>query len=176
VEVSGQLHDLVTLPLVTFGRGLVGPQSQSGCYEDGKNRTMIPWSSSPDLGIDFNIIYLMEIRVKAAGSWSSPFTCLILRFKMYGALHPLSLYTFTAWCLDRGNFTFYVSWFIYFLHSLLNRKIKEGHRVRHVACMGKKRNGNRVLVGKANGKKPLRRSQHRWEDNKMDVNEICELD
>jgi hypothetical protein len=54
------------------------------------------------------------------------------------------------------------------LAKYYDHKIKEGDRVRHVACMDKKRNGNRVLVGKANGKKQPR---HRWKDNKMDVNE-----
>jgi hypothetical protein len=35
--------------------------------------------------------------------------------------------------------------------------------------MGEKRNAYRILVGKPDGKKPLRRSWHRWMDNiKMD--------
>jgi hypothetical protein len=33
--------------------------------------------------------------------------------------------------------------------------------------MGKKRNSHRVLVGKAEGKTPLGRPKHRWEDIKM---------
>jgi hypothetical protein len=40
----------------------------------------------------------------------------------------------------------------------------------HVACMGKGRNGYRVLVGKPEGKRPLGRPRHRWENGiKMDL-------
>jgi hypothetical protein len=43
----------------------------------------------------------------------------------------------------------------------------------HVARMGEKRNKYRLLVGKREGKRPLRRSRRRWVDNiKMDVLEI----
>jgi hypothetical protein len=35
----------------------------------------------------------------------------------------------------------------------------------HVTCMGDKRNAYRVLVGKPEGKRPLRKSRRRWEDN-----------
>ena len=35
----------------------------------------------------------------------------------------------------------------------------------HVACMGKKRGATRVLVGRPEGKKALRRHRRRWEDN-----------
>ena len=39
----------------------------------------------------------------------------------------------------------------------------------HVACMGDGRGVHRVLVGKLEGKRPLGRPIHRWEDNiKMD--------
>jgi len=34
----------------------------------------------------------------------------------------------------------------------------------HVACMGEKGGEYRVLVGKPEGKKPLGRPRHRWED------------
>lgn len=34
-----------------------------------------------------------------------------------------------------------------------------------VACMGVKRNANRVLMGKAEGKRLLVRTMHRWEGN-----------
>jgi len=45
--------------------------------------------------------------------------------------------------------------------------------VGHVACVGEKRCVCRVLVGKPEGKKPLGRSMHRWEDDfKMDLNEV----
>jgi len=40
----------------------------------------------------------------------------------------------------------------------------------HEALMGKRRGVYRDLVGKLEGKGPLRRSMHRWEDNiKMDL-------
>jgi len=34
----------------------------------------------------------------------------------------------------------------------------------HVACMGKRRGADRVLVGIPEGKKTLRRHRRRWED------------
>jgi hypothetical protein len=43
----------------------------------------------------------------------------------------------------------------------------------HVAQMGEKRNAYRILVGKPEGKRPLRRPRRRWVDNiKMDLREI----
>jgi len=46
-------------------------------------------------------------------------------------------------------------------------------RVRHVALMGERRSIHRVLVGKLEGKRPLGRPKHRWEDNiKMDLQEV----
>jgi hypothetical protein len=43
----------------------------------------------------------------------------------------------------------------------------------HVARMGEKRNVYRLLVGKSEGKRPLRRPRRRWMDNiKMDLLEI----
>jgi hypothetical protein len=43
----------------------------------------------------------------------------------------------------------------------------------HVACMGEERKLYKVLVGKSEGKRPLRRLRHRWEDGiKMDFEEI----
>jgi hypothetical protein len=39
--------------------------------------------------------------------------------------------------------------------------------------MGRKCNAYKVLVGKSEGKRPLARCKHRWEDNtKMDLREI----
>ena len=38
-------------------------------------------------------------------------------------------------------------------------------RAGHVACMGEDRGVHRVLVGKPEGKRPLGRPRHRWEDN-----------
>jgi hypothetical protein len=43
----------------------------------------------------------------------------------------------------------------------------------HVARMGHKSNAYRLLVGKPEGKKPLRRPRCRWVDNiKMDLGEV----
>ena len=43
----------------------------------------------------------------------------------------------------------------------------------HVAYMGEDRGVHRVLVGKPEGKRPLGRPRHRWEDNiKMDLQEV----
>jgi hypothetical protein len=43
----------------------------------------------------------------------------------------------------------------------------------HVAQMGEKRNAYRLLVGKPEGKRPLRRPRRRWMDNiKMDLGEV----
>ena len=54
--------------------------------------------------------------------------------------------------------------------------LTESRRMRwagHVACMGEDRGVHRVLVGKPEGKRPLGRPRHRWEDNiKMDVQEV----
>jgi hypothetical protein len=43
----------------------------------------------------------------------------------------------------------------------------------HVAHMGEDRGVHRVLVGKPEGKRPLRRPRRRWEDNiKMDLQKV----
>ena len=42
----------------------------------------------------------------------------------------------------------------------------------HVACMGKRRGIYRVLVGKPEGKRPLWRPRHRWDNIKMDPHEV----
>jgi len=43
----------------------------------------------------------------------------------------------------------------------------------HVACVGDRRGVFRVLVGKPEGKRPLGRPRHRWEDNiKIDLQEV----
>jgi len=63
------------------------------------------------------------------------------------------------------------------LHTAPNivRVIKSG-RMRwagHVACMGEGRGVYRVLVVKPEGKRPLGRPRHRWEDDiKMDLQEV----
>jgi len=42
-----------------------------------------------------------------------------------------------------------------------------------VACMGERRGGYRVLVGKSEGKRLLKRPRHKWEDNiKMDLQDV----
>jgi hypothetical protein len=44
---------------------------------------------------------------------------------------------------------------------------------RHVACMGDMRGVFRILVGKTDGKRPLRRPRSRWGDNiKMDLQKV----
>ena len=42
----------------------------------------------------------------------------------------------------------------------------------HVACMGEGRGVHSVLVGKPERKRPLGRTRRRWEDIKMDVQEV----
>jgi hypothetical protein len=43
----------------------------------------------------------------------------------------------------------------------------------HVALMGERRVIYRVVVGKPEGKRPLGRPRHRWEDNiKKDLQEV----
>jgi hypothetical protein len=43
----------------------------------------------------------------------------------------------------------------------------------HVAYMGEKRGAYRILVGRPEGRQPLRRSRRRWENNiKMDLQEV----
>jgi hypothetical protein len=45
--------------------------------------------------------------------------------------------------------------------------------VGHVVCMGEMRNAYKILVGKPEGKRPLGRPRHRWEDDiKMGLREI----
>ena len=45
--------------------------------------------------------------------------------------------------------------------------------VGHVAHMGESRGVYRILMGKPEGKRPLGRSSHRWEDNiEMDLQEV----
>ena len=63
------------------------------------------------------------------------------------------------------------------LHSLPNVVlVVKSRRMRwagHVARMGEGRGVHRVLVGKAEGKRPLGRPRHRWEDNiSMDLQDV----
>jgi hypothetical protein len=66
---------------------------------------------------------------------------------------------------------------IHSLYSSLNivRVIKSSRMrwVGHVACMGEGRGVYRVLVGRPEGKRPLGRPRHRWEENiELDLREI----
>jgi hypothetical protein len=46
-------------------------------------------------------------------------------------------------------------------------------RTQHVALIGEVRGVHRVLVGKPEGKRPLERPRHRWEDKfKTDLHEV----
>ena len=63
------------------------------------------------------------------------------------------------------------------LHSLPNIvRVVKSRRMRwagHLARMGQGRGVHRVLVGRPEGKRPLGRPRHRWEDNiKMDLQEV----
>jgi hypothetical protein len=55
-------------------------------------------------------------------------------------------------------------------------RVNKSRRLRwagHVARMGEGRGVYRVLVGRPEGKRPLGRRRHRWEDNiKMDLREM----
>jgi hypothetical protein len=45
--------------------------------------------------------------------------------------------------------------------------------VGHVACMGHRKHAYRVLVARPEGRRPLGRPRHEWEDNiKMDIPEV----
>ena len=63
---------------------------------------------------------------------------------------------------------------LYFLPNIV--RVVKSRRMRwaeHVARMGEGRGVNRVLVGKPEGKRPLGRPRHRWEDNiKMNLWEV----
>jgi hypothetical protein len=62
------------------------------------------------------------------------------------------------------------------IHSLNIVRVIKSRRMRwarHVARRGEGRDVYRVLVGKPEGKRPLGRPRHRWEDNiEMDLREI----
>jgi hypothetical protein len=66
------------------------------------------------------------------------------------------------------------------LHSLYSSpnivRVMKSRRMKwaeHVACMGEGRGVYRVLFGRPEGRRPLGRPRHRWEDNiKMDLREI----
>jgi hypothetical protein len=57
-----------------------------------------------------------------------------------------------------------------------NDQVKEGEMGRACSMNGAKRNANRILVGKPEGKKPLGRPRHKWVDNiKMDLRDWIDL-
>ena len=59
------------------------------------------------------------------------------------------------------------------IRSLKSRRLRWAG---HVALMEQSRNAHRVLVGKPEGKRPLGKPRHRWEDNiKMDLREVVDL-
>ena len=60
---------------------------------------------------------------------------------------------------------------LYCLPNIIRVIRSRGMRwVGRVACMGARRDVYRILVGKPEGKRPLGRPSHRWEDNiKMDL-------
>jgi hypothetical protein len=47
----------------------------------------------------------------------------------------------------------------------LGDQVRRNEMGGHVACMRKRRGAYRILVGKPEGKKPLRRHRRRWENN-----------
>jgi hypothetical protein len=55
-------------------------------------------------------------------------------------------------------------------------RVIESRRMRwagHVARMGERRGADRLLVGRPEGRRPLRRPMRRWEDNiKMDLKDV----
>ena len=63
---------------------------------------------------------------------------------------------------------------LYYLPNIV--RVVKSRRMRwagHVSRMGEGRGVHRVLVGKPEGKRPLGRPRHRWEDNiKMDLREV----
>jgi hypothetical protein len=74
-------------------------------------------------------------------------------------------------------FPFLYVFLLYFLYSFPNIvRVVKSRRMRwagHVMRIGEDRGVHRVLVGKPEGKRPLRRPRRRWEDNiKMDLQEV----
>jgi hypothetical protein len=64
--------------------------------------------------------------------------------------------------------------YIYIVQVIKSRIIRWAE---HVARMGERRGVYKFLVGKPEGKKPLGRSNHSWEDNiKIDIQQVglCE--
>ena len=57
--------------------------------------------------------------------------------------------------------------------TIRNLKSRQLRWAGHVACVEQSRNEYRVQLGKPEGKRPLGRLRHRWEDNvKMNLREV----
>jgi hypothetical protein len=66
---------------------------------------------------------------------------------------------------------------LYDLYSLLNIiwviKSRRMRRLRQGASVGERKSAYRVLVGKPEGRRPLGRHRHKWEDNmKIDLRDV----
>jgi hypothetical protein len=58
-------------------------------------------------------------------------------------------------------------------HIIRQIKSRRERWAGHVACMGEERNVYKVLMGKSEGKRPLGRPRHRWENGiRMDHREV----
>jgi hypothetical protein len=57
------------------------------------------------------------------------------------------------------------SYFVFHNIHYQNQQLKEAERISDVTCMEKKRHTYKILVGKYEGKRPLGRPRHIWEDN-----------
>jgi hypothetical protein len=58
---------------------------------------------------------------------------------------------------------------IFIMRVMISRRMRWAG---HVARIGEGRGVHRVLVGKPEGKRPLRKPRCRWEDNNMDLQEL----
>jgi hypothetical protein len=56
--------------------------------------------------------------------------------------------------------------------SNIIRVIKSRRWAGHVARMGEKRDAYRILVGRPEGRRPLGRPRRRWDNIKMDLQEV----
>ena len=51
-------------------------------------------------------------------------------------------------------------------------KLRRMKSAGHVECMGERRGVYRALVGRPEGNRPLGRPRHKWENIKMDLQEV----
>jgi hypothetical protein len=105
---------------------------------------------------------------------------LIFRIKYQFELYLITILVSTVLFTNLLNLLFYLYYFVgllsqVFLSWYFSRQVKS-RPVRWaglVALMRKERKVYKVLVGKPEGKGPLRRPRHRWEDGiRMDLGEI----